>query len=106
MYSKHDLNRTCNFLGQRDNETSSKYWQGMRRAGTAVKIHDGTVPDFDSLSLPVPRERAEKDVLKQERMVLSRKIMFLNWKSGHFFLKLFQCNLINRNSFCLGNIVP
>ena len=80
-----------------------------------VKIRDGTrdgmVPDFDSLPLPVPgdktgqsrkgRSKTERNVLKQEKMVLNKEAT-LGWrqptvaslvlnrkitfrKSGHFF---------------------
>ena len=40
---------------------------------------DRTVPDFDS------KEKDIKDVLKQKRMFLNRKMTFKNKKSGHFF---------------------
>ena len=56
---------------------------GRDGPGQPVKIRegtrDGTVPDFDSLSLPVPRDKTgqtEKDILKQERMVLNKKMTF------------------------------
>ena len=35
----------------------AKRWGGL---GQPVKIREGTIPDFDSLSLPVPREKMEK----------------------------------------------
>ena len=63
-------------MGQAQN--LAKGWDGL---GQPVKIRDGTregtVTDFDSLSLPVPRDKTgqsrkgryqtEKDVLKQKR---------------------------------------
>ena len=75
------------FPTRRDSATC----QGMGEPGQPVKIRDGTVPVFISLSLPVPRDKngksrkghskkgigrskTEKDVLKQERIVLIRKI--------------------------------
>ena len=79
-------------MGQAQNLT-----KGQDGLGQPVKIRDGmqdgTVPDFDSMSLPIPRKemgrsrkglskigkgcsKTEKGVLKQEKMVLNRKIMF------------------------------
>ena len=63
----------CNFLGQRDNRTSSKSCRdGL---GQPVKIWDRTVRDFDCctvLSRLTKRDKAEKDVLKQEKNILEQ----------------------------------
>jgi hypothetical protein len=50
---------------------------GLDRPGQPVTIRDGTWDgtSFDSLSCPIPQNRAEKEVLKQEILSFFLKIL-------------------------------